>query len=333
MPFAHWGMIQLLWLIVAVAFFLWWASLNRKRRMEMFVQRELIPEVAFSFDARNQKIKNGLILFVLIFAVLALMRPQWGYQWQEVKKQGLDILVAVDVSKSMLTEDVKPNRLERSKLAIKDLLKKLKGDRIGLIAFAGDAFLTCPLTTDYNGFMLSLEDLSTASVPRGGTFLGSAIREATKSCANIPTKYKAVIIVTDGENLEGDPVAAAKEAKEKGVKIFCIGIGTQEGELVRVKNDSGENEFLKDSSGNFIKSRLNEDLLQKIALTTDGMYVRSSGAQFGLDLIYDERLSKMERREIKTDKEKRYFDRFQFPLALALLLLVVETLLSTRKKE
>jgi len=201
-----------------------------------------------------------------------------------------------------------------------------------LIAFAGDAFITCPLTNDYAGFLLSLEDLSTASVPRGGTFLGSAIREATKSYRNVPSQYKALVLITDGENLEGDPLAAAKDAKEKGIKIFCIGIGTQEGELIRVKNDQGEYEFLKDKSGNFVKSRLNEEILQKMALLTDGMYVRASGAEFGLDLIYDERLSKMEKREIKSEKEKRYFDRFQYPLAFALLFLIADALISTRKK-
>ena len=269
---------------------------------------------------------------ILIFCVLALMRPQWGFEWQEIKRQGLDIFIAMDVSKSMLTQDVKPNRLERSKLAILDLIKRLNGDRVGLIAFAGDAFLMCPLTVDYSGFLLSLEDLTTDSVPKGGTNLGRAIEEAMKGYGNVPNKYKAVILITDGENLEGDAVAWAKRAKDKGIKIFCVGIGTQEGELIQYQNEAGQMEFLKDRDGNFVKSRLEEEDLQQIALTADGTYVRASGAQFGLELIYDQRLSVMEKREITSKMEKRYFDRFQIPLAIAFLLLIVETALPVRKK-
>ncbi|MDZ4241675.1 MAG: VWA domain-containing protein, partial [Candidatus Omnitrophota bacterium] len=256
---------------------------------------------------------------------------QWGFELQEVKRQGIDILLAIDVSKSMLTEDVKPNRLERTKLAVKDLIKKLKGDRIGLIGFAGDAFLFCPLTVDYGGFLLSLEDLDVTSVPRGGTNLSQAMSEALKEYENVPAKYKAVVIVTDGENLEGDPLAMARRAKEKGIKVYCVGIGTKEGDLVRVQDMVGGHEFLKDENGNFVKSRLNEDLLQKVALATGGMYVRASGAQFGLDMIYDRELAKMERRDLETRVEKKYFDRFQVPLALALVLLVWETCLVPRK--
>jgi Ca-activated chloride channel family protein len=233
----------------------------------------------------------------------------------------------------MLTQDVKPNRLERTKLAIKDLLSQLKGDRIGLMAFAGDAFLMCPLTVDYSGFMLSLNDLGVSSVPRGGTNISKAIDEAMKSYEKIPSRYRSIIIVTDGEDLEGDSLKSVQKAKEQGVKLYTVGVGTQEGELIQVEGDDGTKDFLKDSSGNYVKSRLNEKLLQEIALSTGGIYVKSSGAQFGLDYIYDNALSKSDKRETQAAKQKEYFERFQFPLALAALLLVIETCLGVRRKQ
>lgn len=332
MRFAETDILIWLWLIVPMALFFFWAFKRKKIIMERFAGN-LLPEIAKTFSHKKQVWKYLLLLIVFIFSVFALARPQWGFQWQEIKREGLDIIVAVDTSKSMLTEDVKPNRLERTKLAVKDLLKKLDGDRIGLIAFAGDAFLVSPLTIDYSGFTLSLNDLSTNTIPRGGTNISAAIQEALKGYEKIPSKYKALIIVTDGENLEGNPLAAAENAREKGIKIYSIGIGTREGELIRVQNDQGNFEFLKDQKGNFIKSRLNENVLRKIAEISGGIYVRAGGAEFGLDLIYDQQLAKMEKREFESKMEKRYYERFQIPLALALVILITETLLGTRKKQ
>ena len=272
-----------------------------------------------------------MILGTTFFSITALTRPQWGYEWQEVKHQGLDIIVVIDTSKSMLTQDVRPNRLERTKLAVKDLLKKLTGDRIGLVAFAGDAFLVCPLTIDYNGFLLSLNDMDVYSIPRGGTNIGRALEEALAGFEHIPNKYKSIILITDGDNLEGDPLSAAAKAKEKNIKIYTIGIGTKEGELIGVPDEGGQWQFLKDAQGQFVKSRLNENLLQKIALETGGGYVKSSGAQFGLDLIYDQELSKLEKREIESKTQRKYYERFQIPLAVAIILLATETCLPARK--
>jgi len=300
--------------------------------MERFSEKPLLPEIAPSFDQKQNVRVGCLLLAVVLLVVIALARPQWGYEWQEIKRQGLDILVAIDTSRSMLTQDVQPNRLERTKWAVKDLLKRLEGDRIGLIAFSGEAFLVCPLTVDTQGFLLSLEDLDTETIPRGGTDLEAAVREAIREYDEVPSKYKAVILLTDGENWEGDPLAAARKARDKGIRIYCIGIGTQEGELIRIPGASGKTEFLKDENGNFVKSRLDEKLLQEIALAAGGVYVRASGAQFGLELIYDQELSKLEKREIASQKEKRFHERFQIPLGLALILLCAETLLTNRKK-
>lgn len=332
MRFANVEMIHLFWAVCGMAVFLFWRRHKKILVREKFVEKKLLPEIAASLESCREVQKIILLILAGGFCVLALMRPQWGFEWQEIKRQGLDILVAIDTSKSMLTDDVKPNRLERSKLAVKDLVKKLHGDRIGLIAFSGSGFLVCPLTVDYNGFLLTLDDVSTDTIPQGGTCLASAVREAIKSYKDAPGKYKAMIIITDGEDLEGGVEKVAKEALGEGVKIFCIGIGTKKGELIRVKNRLGEHEFLKDKSGNFVKSRLNEKLLEEIAIITGGAYIHASGARFGLDLIYDQRLSKMEKHEIETKMEKRYYERFQIPLAIAFVLLCWETLLAVRKK-
>ncbi|HLF18124.1 MAG TPA: VWA domain-containing protein [Candidatus Omnitrophota bacterium] len=333
MQFAQPAVLNLLWLMVPLFIFLWWALRRYRSVLTKFSQEHLLPEVAGQSDFRKYRLKTILIFFVFLFSILALARPQWGFEWQELKREGMDIFIVVDTSKSMLTQDVKPNRLERTKLAIADFVTRLKGDRIGLIAFAGDAFYLCPLTVDYNGFLLSFNDLDTNTVPRGGTNIEQAIEEAMKGYDDTPSEFKAIIVMTDGDNLEGDPLKKAREAKAAGIKIYTVGIGTPEGELIQVHNEKGEIEFLKDSEGNFVKSRLNERLLQQIALTTDGIYVKASGIQFGLDVIYEQELSKGAKREIESKMEKKYYERFQFPLTLVVIMLLIETLLTTRRKE
>jgi len=333
MHFAQINMLIWLWAVIVLILFLLWANQRRINALENFAQAHLLKDIAFHFDPQKAKYKNIILVVVVLFAVLALMRPQWGFQWNEVKRQGIDILVVIDTSKSMLTQDVKPNRLERTKFAVLDLIKKLRGDRIGLIAFSGEPFLICPLTVDYGGLQISLKDLNVGTIPRGGTNVAKAIREAIKDYGEVSSKHKAIIIITDGDNLEGDPVAAAHEAKEKGIKIYCVGIGSAEGELIQMRGPQGGLVFLKDSNGNIVKSRLNEELLKEIALITGGVYVKASGAKFGLDLIYDQELTKFQKREIEAKMEKKYTERFQFPLGFAALLLVIETCLTTRKKQ
>ncbi|MBI5416077.1 MAG: VWA domain-containing protein [Candidatus Omnitrophica bacterium] len=332
MRFAQPVMFHLFWVLTALGIFLWWGGARRKKILQRFAQSHLLEDLVPAILRQRWVWKNILIMAAGALSILALARPQWGFEWQEVKRHGLDILVVVDTSRSMLTGDVKPNRLERTKLAVQDLVRKLKGDRIGLIAFAGDAVMACPLTVDYGGFLLSLNDLDAQTVGRGGTNLSRAIEEAVRSYDQTPNQYKAVIIITDGDDLEGDSLSAARQAKEKGIKIYCIGIGTPEGELIQFVNEKGETEFLKDHNGNYVKSRLNENLLQQIALETGGMYVRAGGAEFGLDFIYDHELSGWERRDIDQKMQKRYYDRFQIPLAIAFLLLLTETCLSIGPK-
>jgi Ca-activated chloride channel family protein len=331
MKFANPQAAQLFWLIVALAGFFFWVNSRRKKSLETFADKNLLATLLASFDSGKYRLKQILIIAVFSLAAFSLMRPQWGFKWQEIKRKGLDILVAVDVSKSMLADDIKPNRLERTKLALADFVKRLKGDRIGLIAFSGSAFVQCPLTVDYSGFLLSVDALDINTIPKGGTSISSAIRQAIESYEGRLKKYKVLIIITDGEDHEGDPVKAAEFAQKDGIKIFCIGIGTGEGELIPVTDESGNKVFLKDRSGAVVKSRLDEAVLQKIALATGGSYVRASPKEFGLDLIYKEKLSGMEKRELETKMAKQYEERFQIPLAIAFLLLAAEFLISERK--
>ncbi|MFA6385025.1 MAG: VWA domain-containing protein, partial [Candidatus Omnitrophota bacterium] len=199
------------------------------------------------------------------------------------------------------------------------------------VAFAGSAFLECPLTVDYNGFLLALEDISVDTIPKGGTSISSAIHEAIRSYSGGVKKYKTLVIITDGEDHEGDALNAAEDAKKEGVVIYCIGIGTREGDLVFVDNEEGKKEYLKDSGGSAVKSRLNEDILQKICLITGGTYVRATSAEFGLELLYNEKLSKLEKTGIESKMSKFYTERFQLPLTIGLLLLLLEICVSGRK--
>lgn len=321
-----------LWLVPGIVLFYLWAARSRKKALERFAGSSTLPEIMKSYDPSKAKIKNSLVAIAVFLLIITLMRPQWGFRWQEVKKHGLDIMIALDTSNSMLAEDVLPNRLERSKLAIKDLVRKLHGDRIGLVAFSGGAFLQCPFTADYNGFLLSLDDVTVNTIPVGGTSIAKAIYTAMKGFEGGIKKEKILIIITDGEDLEGGMDKAIERAKAENVKIYCVGIGTAGGELIPITDESGKKMFLKDVQGNVVKTRLGEDMLKKIALDTGGAYVLSSGAEFGLDLIYDKELSKFEKEEFKSRMEKKYSERFQIPLILALMLLVIEPLVGDRKK-
>lgn len=320
------------WVCPALILFFIWAEKNRKSALSRFAEKRLLGKIASSASPKKRVAKFGMLILVFLLSTTALMRPQWGFRWEEVKREALDILIAIDVSKSMLATDTRPNRLEKSKLAVKDLIKKLRGDRIGLIAFSGTAYLQCPLTIDYGGFLLALNDLRVGTIPRGGTSLSSAIKEAAKAFEGNKNKDKALIIITDGEDHEGSAHAFAEKASKAGIKIFCIGIGTQNGELIQLVGKNGERSFLKDRSGNVVKSRLNEEALKDIALATGGAYIRASGAEFGLDFIYERKLSKMQKEEIKARMQKLYFERFQIPLAAAFLLLFLEIFISDGKK-
>jgi Ca-activated chloride channel family protein len=338
----HFGNPDYLTIILAptilVLIFYLWASSRRRSMIERFADKSLVASIAPTMSKVRRSLKTVLVMIGSLALLVALARPQWGFEWQEVKRSGIDIMVAMDVSKSMLATDVKPNRLERSKFAIKDLVKKLSGDRMGLVAFAGTAFLQCPLTIDYNGFLLALDDLSVYTIPRGGTSISSAIYEAMKDFSSGPQqsaqekKYRVLVIITDGEDFEGDALAAAKQASQAGIKIFCVGVGTPEGELIPMSEGYSSKEYLSDKSGQVVKTRLNEEVLKEIAISTGGSYVRATQSDFGLVLLYDKSISRLEKRDIEAKMKKSYQERFQYFLAGAVLLLLAEMLISERRR-
>jgi Ca-activated chloride channel family protein len=320
-------------LIVAALIVSYWLSLKKhKQLLERFAQAGLLPELLRGVNVKRKRLKILMLILGVSLALVSLMRPQWGFHWQEVKRKGVDIVIALDTSKSMLTRDIKPSRLARSKLAIGDFIRNLKSDRVGLVAFAGSSFLECPLTIDYGGFLLALDSIDTETIPKGGTSLTTAVREAISCYKGGSGKDKVLIIITDGEELESESsvLKAAEEARKEGILIFCVGIGSQDGELIAL-TVNGKTEFLKDQAGNVVKSRLNEALLQKIALATGGSYVRAGATEFGLDALYRQRISKLEKVEFQDKLTKRYDERFQIPLALALALFLLEPLISEKK--
>jgi len=328
MKFANMAWIYMMLIPTGLVLFYYLTNRRVRARMSLMIQKNLIDEMVMYDSIWRRRLKAGLVVSTFCLLGIAVLRPQWGFQWKEVTRKGLDIMIALDTSKSMLAEDIKPNRFERSKLAIEELVKELRGDRIGLVAFSGGAFLSCPLTLDYNGFMLSLDGLRIGVIPKGGTSISSAIREAIRSYRGGNQKYKILIIITDGEDHEGDARRAAEMARENGIIIYCIGIGTKEGELIPLKTAVG---FLKDRNGNIVKTRLDEDTLQEIALSTGGTYVRSTSREFGLDYIFKEKLANFEKREIQSKMKKNFIDRFQIPLGIAFGLLFLETLFRDRK--
>ena len=320
------------WVVVALPGFRVWAFRNRTRALERLADARLLPQLAEQVAWRARALKVALVALGALFLLIALIGPQWGFRWQEIKRRGADLVIALDVSKSMLTQDVTPSRLDRARLAIQELVPMLNGDRIGLVAFAGTSFVQCPLTVDYGAFSLTLDDLDTNSIPRGGTAIASAIRDSLAVFASSAPDSRALIIVTDGESHEGDALSAAKEAAKQGVKIFTVGVGTPEGELVPITDAQGHQTFLKDRGGRTVKSRLEEGLLQQIALETGGSYIRATSTSFGLDLLYRDRMSQLHQHEFESTMKQQHELRFQWALAVALFLLACEPLISDRRR-
>ena len=299
--------------------------------LQEFASGRLLEKLTLGVSPKKRMIKRMILVLAVASIFVALARPQMGFQWKEVKRKGIDILVAVDTSKSMLAEDVKPNRLERSKFGIMDFVSKLEGDRVGLLPFAGTAFLMCPLTLDYDAFRNSLEALDTKIIPQGGTDLASAIYEAEAAFQN-DANHKILVLVTDGEDLEGEALSAATEAKDKGLTIYTVGVGTPSGELIPLTTGGKDGIFVKDETGQPVKSRLDETMLQKIAAATGGRYEPLGQQAEGLEAIYREKLSLVPKQELAERLQRVPIERFQWPLMLALILLLAEFAISDRKR-
>jgi Ca-activated chloride channel homolog len=331
----HFANPNMLWLLLvlppALALFLWWSWRRRQQLLAQFIHARLLPGLLAGVSSRRYRWRSALLVAACACVVTALARPQWSFTWEEVKQRGLDIIVAIDTSRSMLAEDITPNRLARAKLAALDLMQQARSDRLGLIAFAGTAFLECPLTIDDVAFRQSVEALDTRTIPQGGTALAEAINTAVNSFKE-GDNHRVLVIFTDGEDHDSGAVEAAQKAGETGLKIFTIGIGTPEGELLRIKTEQGGQDFVRDEQGNVVKSHLNEALLREIAgATPGGFYLPLRGAK-AIDTLYAQGLAPLPKTSSQERLVKRYNERFQWPLGLAALLLVAEMFFPERRR-
>jgi len=333
MQFAH-----LIWLIAGLAsctilgFGFYHFQKKGQAALRRFASGHLLEKLTESVSPGRRMIKRILLILAVVSIFVALAQPQMGFKWKEVKRKGIDILMAVDTSKSMLANDIKPNRLERSKLGILDFVSRLEGDRLGLIPFAGTAFLMCPLTLDYDAFRQSLDALDTEIIPHGGTDIASAIREAEFVFSN-DANHKILVLVTDGEDLEGEALTSAKEAGARGMTIYTVGVGTPAGELIPLNQTGKGVSFVKDERGQMVKSRLDEKMLRQIAETTGGQYEPLGQQAEGLDAIYRQKLSLVPKQELAERMKKVPIDRFEWPLILAIIFLIIEFAISDRKPQ
>lgn len=326
-PWALWFLLGVPLLIA----FTWWVGRARRRALHQFGNPELIDKLTQTVSKRGRAVKSLLLIAAMSLLLLALARPQVGTKLEEIKRSGIDMVVAIDLSESMLAEDIKPNRLDKAKHELAAIIDKLEGDRIAIVAFAGEAFIQCPLTLDYGAAKMFLNNLDVNTISRPGTAITKAIETSVKAFDAKERKYKVLLLITDGEDHEGDPLEAAKKADDEGIKVFTVGIGRTSGEPIPERNASGVSlGYKKDRSGQVITTRLDEATLEKIALTTGGKYFHATPSESELDKIYNE-IDKMEKKDLVAKKFASYEDRFQYPLALALILLFAELLISERK--
>ena len=327
-PQSFWGLLAIPFV---VALFLT-AEKRGEKRLREFVSARLLPQLAGTVNQFRRALRFALQLLGLAFALIALAQPRWGYTFQDVKRKGLDLLIAVDTSRSMLSNDVQPNRLERVKLAAQDLINELQGDRVGLIAFAGRAFLQAPLTIDYGAVVESINDLDTKTVPEGGTNISEAIALASRTFGKSAMGNRALIIFTDGEELSGDAVKSAKAAADAGVRIFTVGVGTPQGSLIPISGENGETAFVKDSAGQVVKSKLDEKRLREVAQASGGFYLQLENGPRTMQQIYSEGLAQMQAAEFDVRLSRRPIERYEWPLGAALIALALSILIGERKR-
>ena len=325
---------QLLWLLLvvppALALFFWWSERGRQKLLAQFIESRLLASLTVGLSPARRKIRFALAIAAAALLIVAIARPQYGYDKEEIQQSGLDVVVAVDTSKSMLATDIAPNRLGRAKLATLELMQKAGTDRMGLVAFAGDAFLECPLTIDNTAFQQSVQALDVNSIPQGGTALAAAINTALTAFKET-TQHKALVLFTDGEDNDSQAGAleAAQNAAKAGLKIFTIGIGTTDGSLVTIPDGRGNSDYVRNEQGNVHSSKLNETLLKQIAAAAGGFYLPMRGAST-IDTLYERGLAPLPKSDSREMLVRRYHEQYHWPLAAAILLLLAEMFLPER---
>lgn len=323
--FAQAQYLFLLLLVPVIPLLYGLAMYRRARRIRKFGDESLVKELMPSWSRAKGWTRVILFTLAFMFFIIGLARPQIGAKLKEHQSKGAEVMVALDVSNSMLARDYSPDRLERAKLAISRLVDKLDGDRIGLVLFAGTSFVQLPITTDYVSAKMFLGNISTESVPVQGTAMGDAINTCIRSFSAQSEKSRAIVVITDGENHEDDPVAAAKQAAEMGITVYTIGVGSSEGQPIPVKGG-----LLKDSQGNIVVTKLDESVLKEVAKAGGGAYVHAGNNEFGLNPVIDD-IRKMNDEEFKSVVFEEYDEQFMYFFGIALFLLVMQSLVGERR--
>jgi len=334
------GNYDYLWLLFCIPLLLVpayaWSFLRKTRALKRLASHEMLKKINASVSLKRQLFKAALLVLAFGILVIALTQPKWNPQPQQIKRQGRDVVILLDTSKSMLAEDIKPNRLERSKIAIKDLLEKLQGDRIGIVTFAGNATVKCPLTQDYAFVRMLLADISTESTTRGGTMIGDAIRKATEDVFDTQSReYKDIILITDGDDHDSFPVKAAEKAAQQGIRIITIGLGDEDqGARIPITGPNGQKTFMT-YKGKEVWVKLDGDMLREIAYATEGgqsLLVRP-GTTLDLGQIYEDLIASAQKRALESVTMTQYDEKFQIFLVGALLVLVAESFMSEKRQE
>lgn len=324
--------LPMLAIVPAAILFLLWAARERRRRLVEFCEEKLLARLTPGFSPGRRKAKEAILVTALGFMTLALSRPQWGFRWELVKKHGIEVVMVLDTSKSMLAQDVQPSRLDRAKLELRELVREFDQDKAGLVVFAGKAFPQCPMTLDYRTMDLQIDHVTTDVIPVKGTAIGEAIGVALGMFLSNDPHSKAIILLTDGEETaNSNPLKIAEQAKALGVKIFPIGFGS--GKPAPMPAEEGSADLKKDAEGNLIMSTLDEDTLKKIAETTGGTYVRSETGELNFRQILTQVREKTVPKDLQGTKARRWEDRYQVILFLALVLLGVESFLREVREE
>lgn len=327
--FANPDYLYLLLLLPVLIIFFIINGIRKKRAIRRLGKAEVVTTLLPEMSASRPVVKFLFQLIVLAALTIVLARPQFGSKIEDVKKEGVEVIIALDVSNSMLAEDISPFRLERAKQAISRLVDNLEDDRIGLIVFAGDAYTQIPVTTDYVSAKMFLSSIGPEIVPKQGTAIGAAIDLGIRSFSPGEGKSKAMVLITDGENHEDNPVASAEEAAKAGVVIHVIGIGSPAGVPIPVKTGA-RRDYLKDAEGRTVISKLDEEMLKSIAFSTNGTYVRASNSNIGLDQIFNE-IRKMKTQEMESTLYTEYNDQFRVFAAIALFMLIADFIIMERK--
>ena len=328
-------MLFLLWSIPVFVGIYIYAGQKRRQALKRFIDARLLEKIQISTSSVKRRWKAAILIMAISFIILAAARPAWNPKPETIERRGRDVIFLLDVSKSMLAEDLKPNRLERAKLAILDTIETLQGDRVALVVFAGNAVVKCPLTLDYGFFRLMLEDVTTDSISRGGTMIGDAVRTTLDEGFDDQVKeYKDIVLITDGEDHDSFPVEAAKRAGERGIRIIAIGLGDEnEGHRIPVTNEQGEKTFLK-YKGQEVWSKLDADTLRKMVnVTPGGKYLNVATGTIDLGMVYEKLIASAKKKSLKSETIKRYEEKFQIFLAVALFMSLLEITLNDRKKE